>query len=507
MKQALLCIAILLAAATGSYLAAAAPAADRDRDAEAAAPTSATRTAVILPLHEDINPLSGALLERRFRQAVESGVDVVILDIHSPGGFTQVTFELMDLVLYADDVETVAFIEKDAISGAALLALATDKIIMLPDARIGDAGEIVMGADGAFRYTEAKSRSVLAQKVRDTARATGRPIALAEKMVDKDMIVYQATRPADGVTAYFSNKEWESRDDTDDWVLGKPIREAGKEMFFIANGQRAVEFGLADETIDSRDQLAAVLGVASPIPVKDRNWVDTLVVVLNSGVVTFLLLLVGMVALVVELSAPGLGIGGLTSTLCFGLFFWSRFLGGTAGWLEVTLFVIGLGFIAAEIFVIPGFGVAGISGLALTLGALVMASRRFLVPENADQLSTLGLDVLTVTGAFAGFLIALLVISQYIGDVPGLSRLTLKPQLAVDGVSGDSMTSSSSSLPAWQFVAVGDVGEAVSPLRPGGKVQIDDAIVDVITEGDFVDSGTAVRVIGKQGARVVVRPA
>ena len=189
---------------------------------------AAERTAVIIPLHEDINPLSGELLKRKFNQAVESGVDVIILDIHSPGGYTYVTFELMDLITDAKDVETVAFIQKDAISGAALLSLACDKIIMLPDARMGDAGEIVMGADGAFRYTEAKSRSVLAQKVRDTAKATGRPIALAEKMVDKDMVVYHATHKTNGETRYISSKEWDSLKDVDDWVKGKPVREAGK---------------------------------------------------------------------------------------------------------------------------------------------------------------------------------------------------------------------------------------------------------------------------------------
>lgn len=127
-------------------------------------PRERNRSAVIIPLHEDINPLSGALLKRKFKEAVDSDVDVIILDIHSPGGFTYVTFELMEMILAAKDVETVAFIEKDAISGAALVSLACDKIIMYPDARIGDAGEIVMGADGAYRYTEAKSRSVLCKK-------------------------------------------------------------------------------------------------------------------------------------------------------------------------------------------------------------------------------------------------------------------------------------------------------------------------------------------------------
>ena len=73
------------------------------------------RTGVVIPLHEDINPLSGELLKQKFQQAIDSGADVIVLDINSPGGFTYVTFELMDMVLDAKQVETVAFIEKDAI--------------------------------------------------------------------------------------------------------------------------------------------------------------------------------------------------------------------------------------------------------------------------------------------------------------------------------------------------------------------------------------------------------
>ncbi len=468
--------------------------------------TPRDRTAVIIPLAEDINPLSGAILKRKFAEAVESGADVIIIDIESPGGFTYVTFELMDMILDAKDVETVAFIERDAISGAALVSLACDKIIMLPNARIGDSGEIVMGEDGAFRYTEAKSRSVLAQKVRDTAEATGRPVALAEKMTDKDMVVFAATHKEDGTVRYFSDKEWLSREDTDQWQRGKPIREAGKEMFFTANGRRAAELGFIDQTIDSREELAETLGVSEPIPVLQRTWVDGLIIVLNSGPMTFLLLVIGMIALVIELGAPGMGIGGLVSTLCFGLFFWSRFLGGTAGWLEVTLFVVGLFFIAAEMFVIPGFGIAGVSGLALTLGSLVMASRRFLLPQYGEDFTGLGMDVLTVMAAFAGFLVAMLFLANYIGEIPGFSRLTLKPQVALDGPGGFATDASNPTLPGWQRVEIGDMGETISPLRPSGKMIVDDFSVDVVTEGDFVDRGEQVKVIGKQGAKVIVRP-
>ena len=462
------------------------------------------RSAVIIPLHEDINPLSGVLLKRKFAEAVDSEVDVIILDIHSPGGFTTTSFELMDMILDAKNVETVAFIEKDAISGAALVSIACDKIIMLPGARMGDAGEIVMGKNGEWRFTEAKSRSVVAQKARDAAEATGRPLSLAEKMTDKDMIVFEATHKTDGRVRYFSDKEWVSMKDSDEWNKGKPIREAGAEMFFTVNGRRAVELGVADQTIESREELANVLNVRSPIPVKERSWVDTLIVILNSGPVTFLLLVIGMVALVMELGAPGMGIGGLLSILCFGLFFWSRFLGGTSGWFEVVLFVIGLCFIAAELFVIPGFGVAGVSGLLLTLGSLVMASRRVLMPTSGEDLSSLGMDALIVVGAFLGFLVSLIFLANYIGQIPGLSRLTLKPQVAMNGPAPD--VNSDDLLPGWQRVSVGDVGETISPLRPSGKMQFGDHMVDVVTEGDFVDPGVSVKVIGKQGARVIVRP-
>jgi membrane-bound serine protease (ClpP class) len=276
-------------------------------------------------------------------------------------------------------------------------------------------------------------------------------------------------------------------------------------MFFICNGSRAVELGMADQTVENRDQLAEVLDLREPVQVMERTSIDTLVFILNTGVVTFLLIIIGLIALTVELGAPGFGIGGLVSLLCFSLFFWSRFLGGTSGWLEVTLFVVGLLFIGAELFLIPGVGVAGVGGVTLVLGSLIMASRRFLIPENSEQLTGLGYDILTVVGAFAGFVLALVFLSNYIGDIPGLSRLTLKPPVLADATTGGA-GEVDTGLPGWQQVDVGAEGQAVSPLRPSGKMQIGDTMVDVVTEGEFVEAGSRVQVIAKQGTRVVVRP-
>jgi membrane-bound serine protease (ClpP class) len=467
----------------------------------------AGRRAVIIPLHEDINPLSGSILKRKFQDAVNSGVDVVIFDINSPGGRVDVTFELMDMALEARETETVAMIQRDAISGAALFALACDKILIKPGARLGDAGVIVMGLNGEFQYAEAKSRSMVAQKARDTARATGRPVVLAEKMTDKDMVVFKATHQDDGTVKYFSDKEWDTLEDADQWQRGKPVREAGKEMFFIANGDRLVELGMADQTFNDLSEVAEILGVATPIEEIGPTWAESIARFLNTGWMTFLLITIGLIAIAVEISAPGISVGGLTAMLCFSLFFWSRFAAGTSGWLEVLLFGLGLIFIACEIFVIPGFGIAGLGGIGLVLGSLVMASRRVFIPQSAEQLNSLGYDVLTVMGAFVGFLIAIMVLSNYIGQIPGLSRLTLQPPVAFEG-SGESLTAAtdnSAMLPGWQRVNVGDVGNAAGPLRPSGRIKVDDYVVDVITEGEFIDDGSEVKVVAKQGAKVVVR--
>ena len=461
------------------------------------------RKAVIIKLHEDINPLSGGILQRKFKQAVDSGAEVVIFDINSPGGRVDVTFELMDMLLEASDVETVAMIERDAISGAALFSLACDKIIMKPGARLGDAGVIVLGPSGEFRYAEAKSRSMVAQKARDTAKATGRPEVLAEKMTDKDMVVFRATQKDSGDVRYFSEKEWKTVENADRWTRGKPIREGGKEMFFIANGERLVEFGIANQTFNDRSELAKLLNVQTPIEELTPTWAETIARFLNSSWVTFFLIAIGLIAIFVEISAPGISVGGLTALLCFSLFFWSRFAAGTSGWLEVMLFVLGLVFIACEFFVIPGFGIAGLGGIILTLGSLVMASQRFLIPSSAEQMSGLAYDVLTVLGAFVGFLVAAVVLAHYIGEIPGLSRLTLQPPVVMESASAG--VDGQTNLPPWQRVAVGDIGRAAGPLRPSGRMAVDDLLVDVVTEGDFVDSDAQVRVVSKQGAKVVVR--
>ena len=95
-------------------------------------------------------------------------------------------------------------------------------------------------------------------------------------------------------------------------------------------------------------------------------------------------------------------------------------------------------------------------------------------------------------------------ISKYIGSIPGLSRLTLAPP-ALNAAQGSAIPAND--VPGWQVIAVGDTGTAISPLRPSGKIQFQEQFVDVVSDGDFIDQGTEVKVVSKQGSHVVVRKA
>jgi len=222
-----------------------------------------------------------------------------------------------------------------------------------------------------------------------------------------------------------------------------------------------------------------------------------------------LLFIVGLVALYIEFSAPGIGFGGLLAGLCFSLFFWSCFLGGTAGWLEVLLFAAGIVFLAVELFVLPGFGVSGLTGVLLILSSLVMARHEFGIPNSGSEWSDILLSVLLALGSVAAVVIAGFFLAWYYDDVPVLSRLALKPP-AADEIAAvtphDKSTGTAKTAPADALkVCIGDTGMATTPLRPAGVVRFGREFVDVVTEGSFVDERCSVEIREISGNRIVVR--
>src|SRR6185312_1407009 len=165
-----------------------------------------------------------------------------------------------------------------------------------------------------------------------------------------------------------------------------------------------------------------------PLRMDAPTWVDSLVSLLNTSWMSWLLLFIGMFMLILELKLPGVGLPAIISALAFLLFFWGHYLGGTADQLEILLFLVGLVCLALELFVFPGFGVFGMSGILLILVSVVMASHTFVWPTQEYEYRQMGRTLFQVTIAILAVAGGAVVLGRYFPSLPLFNRMVLKPE-------------------------------------------------------------------------------
>ena len=461
----------------------------------------------LIELTGEIDPTDTAFLRNRLQRAKAAKADLLIIEIDSPGGYKTESLAIGEMLRDLDWAYVIAYVPREAISGGALLSFGADEIYCSPEMRFGDIGPIHFDpTEFAFRLVPAKLQSVLVREARDLAEAKGYPPDLAEAMVDKDVLVYQR-RGVDGKLEFRRSHLNDNEKPGDDWTL---IEESGPERFLTLNGARAKELGIASELVSDRSQLVDKLGLQSDkLTVFKVNAADRVARVLNTWWATTLLIVVGLLALYLEMSSPGIGIGALVSGLCAMLFFWSHFLGGTADWLEVLLFLAGLVFLAMELFVIPGWGFSGLLGMLLILTSTVMATQDFVVPSNSEQWNQFLTSLLTLLCALACVFLGAMLITKKIGRIPVFNQMVLAPQPdpATEAESSSAkIKPSKPGLVSHPAVSVGDWGRTDSPLRPAGRANFNGLSLDVISDGQFVEQGQQIKVVRIQGSVVVVSP-
>jgi len=232
----------------------------------------------------------------------------------------------------------------------------------------------------------------------------------------------------------------------------------------------------------------------------EPGWADFLIQALASPELAALLLVLGGAALYIELHAPGIGIGGFVATVCFLLFFWSRYLGGTAGWLEVSLFIAGVSCLLLELFVIPGFGIFGLGGGALVLAALILASPTFLWPRTEYQFDQLERSLLTLAAAGIGLAVVAFILRKRLPRSPLLSRMMLEPP---EGREAETIQRREALVD--RRALLGQRGATTTQLTPGGKARFGELLVDVMADGEVIARGAVVEVVEVHGNRVVVK--
>lgn len=454
-----------------------------------------------------IDHLQEGFLLRQIERAVRDESQAIVFQIDSPGGLLSSSTQLAHAIADLQDtkIRTIAYVEREAISGAAIVALGCDEIYMLPEAKIGDAGPIEIQPGRLFERAPEKILSQLKAELRLLAEKKHRPIAICEAMADRLMKVYQVTHRDNGRVWFMSEPEIHATNG--EWIQGPLLRETTGELLFTTTGSRAHELKIAESPVNDLDDLKARIGVPAGIrliPV-EKTWVDRLVFVLNQQPMVVLMITLGIALIYLELHFMT-GILGILSVLCFSLFFWSNFMGGTAGWLEVVLFLLGVGCLALEIFVVPGFGVFGVSGILLVLASLVMAchSWSFDLMTNMEGLAWHTGQVILSMGLVG---VMVLLLARLLPVIPGWESVVLAPPGS--GVDEPRLRLATGSVYAGQpgEIAIGHRGVAMTMLRPAGKAQFENRVVDVISDGPFISAESDVEVVELAGNRIVVRSA
>lgn len=447
--------------------------------------------------------IKGAINEAMIREKIKvlddevqkNDVNFICVYIDSPGGNFGASSLLADHLKNYDSAKrrTVAFIAGQARGDAAMIALACDQIVMLPKAEIGGTGAAAVEERDVGPYE---------RTFRDLAKARFHPATLAAAIVNPTLEIFRYTHRDNGLVEYFTEADIDElpQAEREQWQKGEQVKAPQGNLLLI--GTRAEELGLATQTVQDFAEFKAINGLEHDPQLVEQNLAMQFIAALNRPALQILLLLIGGAALYAELHTPGVGIGGFVSAVCFVLYFWSAHLGGTAGWLEALLFALGMLCVLIEIFVFPGVGIFGLGGGLLVITSLVLASQTFVIPRNEYQMEHLRTSLLVIVGGIGGTIAISTVMRRFLPHAPMFSRVLLAPPV---GEELDDL-SRRESLGQFQHL-LGTRGTAVTTLVPSGKVRFGEQLVDVVSEGEFIDRGLPVTVVEVQGTRVVVRQA
>jgi membrane-bound serine protease (ClpP class) len=404
------------------------------------------------------------LVQRAVAEAEASGARGLFIELNTLGGRVDAALLIRDALLDAR-VPTTVYVRR-AISAGALIALSADTIDMGPGATIGAATPVQVGASGEAGPVDEKFTSYLRKEFGSTAEARERRADVAEAMVDRDVVI-------------------------------EGIVEAGKLL--TLSTEEALSVGVAARSSGGAAEALEAAGLADLVR-RDvvLNWAERIARVLTSPVLSGLLLTLGMLGLIFELKSPGFGVPGGIGLGALVLFFAGHWIVRLAGWEDALLVLLGVVLLAVEVFVTPGFGVAGLIGLLSLCGGLVLAmvGRDWHAALAAGAVST---AVTVVSSVLVATVAGAALLLRYFPETRFAQRtIVLGARVGADGA--DSFREDVSGL-------VGLEGTARTPLRPSGTVVIDGRRLDAVSEGPLVDVGARVRVVDVRGASVVVRPA
>lgn len=410
--------------------------------------TSAAKPKVyVVPVEDTIEKGLHAFLQRALSVAEENEADAVIFHINTLGGAVNAAWDIGELFANSP-IKTVAWVDKQALSAGAYIALNASEIYMSPGSTMGSAAIIDSEGNAAGK----KAQSSWIGSMKSAAEQNGRDPKYAEAMAD--------------VNNTLTN-------------LG-----AGQGKLLTLTNKQAAEIGYSEGTVENLDDVLKQIGLEdADVRSIDESFAEKAARFLTNPVVIPILLTIGALGLVIELFSPGFGIPGFVGITSLGLFFYGHLIAGLTGYETIILFVLGLALLILELFV-PG-GIIGALGFVSVIGSL------FIAGDNNTHMAVSILIALVVS----------LSVSILMVKVFGKQMKFFRRMILTDSTSAESGYVSNVN----RLDLIGREGVTLTPLRPSGIAYIDDERVDVVSEGSFIAKDMPVKVVKTEGSRIVVR--
>ncbi|MCS7054128.1 MAG: nodulation protein NfeD [Ignavibacterium sp.] len=394
-------------------------------------------------------------VSRVISEAEENNASAIIFKINTFGGRVDAATQIKDAIL-ASKIKTVAFINNRAISAGALIALSCQKIVMAPGSNIGAATVV----DQTGEKVSEKYQSYMRSEMRSTAEKNGRNPEIAEAMVDERIVIPGLTDSTQLVTL---------------------------------TSEEALKYKMSDTTLTKIEEVLEYIGQKDAKLVKvTTNWAEDVVRFLNNPIISSILIMIGFFGLLSEIKTPGWGVPGTAGLIALALFFGSSYILKLATIVEILMFIAGVVLILLEIFLIPGFGIAGISGIVLIFLSIFLS---LIGSEQFLTFDAISLAIIQLAFAVVAALVLLFLLAKYLPKSELFNRLVLSE--AEKAEEGYVSVSEEQSL-------LGKIGVTVSILRPVGIAEIDGKRVEVVSDGEFIQPGTKIKVIKVEGMKVVV---
>lgn len=494
-------------------------------------------------------------MQRRVGRALADGATVIVFELDTPGGMVTSAIDICKYIKHLP-VPTIAWINNQAYSAGTMIASACDVIIMSGSSSFGDSAPITMTQDMA-PTERAKALSPVLGEYRDNAQQNGYDYAPFHAMCVLGSEVYYVENidtgqrrlvnqvdfdiMVNGLSLSEAEEKYDIPDSTPDAELARVGRPTGTALpadvgrwrpvtalpsgATLPNGRvhdgstlytlsqtEAMDLGLAAAVASNPAEVRQLLGAARVFPV-NQTWSESLAGFLTNPFVRGVLVLLLLVGAYIEFQAPGVGLPGAVAAIALVALIAAPFVVGLAEVWHIFVILIGVALLLVELIATPTFGLMGIVGVFMIIAGLALAvvptsgggPMPLPAPGTWDQLFT---STLVTLLSFLLGLVAIIVLTNYYGSIPLLSRLVLDgggpatpaPGQPVAPVSGDHALGDGN-------IKVGDAGTVTrTGLRPSGRVRLGDAVVDAVSQGQFIDPDTPVRVIEVHGNRIVVDP-